>query len=279
MLERIKHINSVGESIDSYSSHIFMNYNDLRDFVWKVKRENDKIVGFEKGMETKTVPFYILCREDEADDLKDKFFEHFEIDVLSNKPGYFEINGYKFYCYSTESRKSEYLASKGCLKIDMKFETDQPSWIKETSYVLNYESKKMMNAMSANPKRYTYTYPYKYTSNKKNLQVINDAIGKSDVIIRMFGPATEPFVNINGVMYKVMSSVIDGEYIEINTEKRTIIKYTEYGEKTNLYNFRAKETSDFFAKVPSGLLTITSSDMTSAEVVILEKRSEPKWKS
>lgn len=48
MLDRITHINSNNETLDFTSLGIFVNYNDLRNFEWIVKSNNNRITGFYK---------------------------------------------------------------------------------------------------------------------------------------------------------------------------------------------------------------------------------------
>lgn len=81
MLDRIKHVNSNDEVLDFTSLGIYVNSNDLRDFEWQVKSNNNKITGFYKGIVTKTIPFVFIVNNDKADEIKDTFYEHFEIDV------------------------------------------------------------------------------------------------------------------------------------------------------------------------------------------------------
>ena len=95
MLDRITHINSNNETLDFTSLGIFVNYNDLRNFEWIVKSNNNRITGFYKGIVKKTIPFvFLVANQQKANEIKNQFYEHFEIDILKKEKGYFEINGY-----------------------------------------------------------------------------------------------------------------------------------------------------------------------------------------
>lgn len=275
MRESIKHINSIGETLDFTALGVLINYNDLRDYTWSVKTANNKICGFEKGIATKTIPFIFACDEEKANIIKNRFFEHFEIDVLNELQGYFEINGYRLYCYAIKNKKSDYLINKGYLRIELEITSDTPSWKKETSFLLDHSKKSSLNSIN-NSKLYAFSYPYQYLSEKKDIEIMNDAIGMSDVIIRIFGPCANPFVKIDKNVYQVNISLTNEEYLEIKTEERTIYKISKFGDRTNVFNFRSKESSNFFSKIPKGLLIATSNAPIS-EIIILEQRSEPKW--
>ena len=268
MHDKFKHVNSVGQ-VMHIGSDVLVNYNDLRDFAWDVQSTNERITGFSKGIVKKTIP--LICFQKD----RNAIFEHFEIDVLNEKAGYFEINGYRFYCFATQNKKSEYLIDDRYMQVELELTSDKPEWIKETSYLFNKLAP--VSVAEGNPKKYDYTYPYKYDSNDNFIEIRNGAVGYSDVIIRMFGPSVNPFVKIGETIYQINSTIVEGEYIEINTEERSVHKVSEYGVKENLFNLRSKKRGNFFEKVPSGLLKMSTGEMTSAEVVVLEKRSEPKW--
>lgn len=277
MRESIKHINSIGETLDFSALGILINYNDLRDYTWSVKTANNKICGFEKGIVTKTIPFIFACSEENAIMIKNKFFEHFEIDVLNEQSGYFEINGYRLYCYATKNKKSDYLVHKGYLRIELEITSDTPEWKKETSFILDYAGRKELSVYS-NPKKYGFSYPYTYSDEiEAKIDVVNDSIIPVDAVIRIYGPCLNPFVKIGNNVYKIATELTEVEYLEVNTEKRTIYKFNEFGEKTNLFDYRSKENSNFFKKINPGISIATSNSMSLFEIILTEKRSEPKW--
>ena len=270
MLEKFKHVNSKNEVLDFLSLNIFANSNDLRDYQWDYTENYNKITGFYKGIVSKSIPFVFYVDKEKANEIKNKFYEHFDIDVLSNRQGYFVINDYKFYCYATKSAKSNYLENKRLLNIDLDITSDNPYWIKETTKSINFEKQNTSNAL-----KYTFTYPFIYTG-MNSINFNNDNFVESDAIIRIFGFCDNPLITINNNVYQINITLSDGEYLEIDTENKTIYRYSTVGDKTNIFNLRNK-TYDVFKKIPSGVLNVSANGNFKVDIVMIEKRGEPKW--
>lgn len=270
MLDRITHTNSNNETLDFTSLGIFVNYNDLRNFEWGVKSKNGKITGFSKGIVNKTIPFVFLVDQQKANEIKDQFYEHFEIDILKEEKGYFEINGYKYYCYAIKSTKSKYLIDKRLLYLEVGITTDDSDWIKETTYTADFSSSSARTVT-----KYPFTYPFTYSA-PKSVNIINGFFTDSHAVIRIYGRCTNPIVNINDNIYQLYVTLSAEEYAEIDTFKSTITKYSSNGVQSNIFNSRNK-SYDTFKKIPQGSFDVTAAGAKKVDIVLIERRSEPKW--
>lgn len=270
MHEKITHTNSNNETLDFTALGILVNYNDLRDYEWGIKTKNDKITGFYRGVVKKTIPFVFCVDEHEADEIKNRFYEHFEIDVLQKRKGYFEINGYKYYCFAVKSVKSNYLINKRYLRINVGIATDDSYWIKETSYTADFSSSSARTVT-----KYPFTYPFTY-SVPKTVNVVNDSFTDTDMIMRIYGRCTNPIINISDNTYQLYVTLNAEEYAEIDTFKKTITKYSSNGVRSNIFNSRNKNY-DTFRKIPQGSFDITTVGVEKVDIVLIERRGEPRW--
>lgn len=270
MLEKIRHTNSNNETLDFTALGILVNYNDLRDYEWSVKTNNNRITGFYKGVVKKTIPFVFCVDQQKANEIKNQFYEHFEVDVLRNTKGYFEINGYKYYCYAVKSTKSKYLIDKRLLYLNIEITTDDSYWIKETSYTADFSSSSARTVT-----KYPFTYSFTYSA-PKSVNIINDFFTDSHAVIRIYGRCTNPIVNINDNTYQLYVTLSAEEYAEIDTFKRTITKYSSNGLQSNIFNIRNK-SYDAFKKIPQGSFDITTVGVEKVDIVLVERRGEPKW--
>ena len=268
--ENLIHINSKNEMLDFESLGISAESNDLRDFAWEYLTDNNTISSFSKGIATKTIPFIFHCDESKANEIKNKFYEHFEIDILNKSYGYFLLNGYKYYCYLTKSTKTNYNIRKRYLELSIEIATDKPYWIKETVKEINFAKEETSNAL-----KYPFTYSFIYRS-MNSIKMDNENFIESDAIIRIFGFCVNPLVTINDNIYQIDVSLEVGEYLEIDTEKSTIFKYTIYGDKVNCFNNRNKKY-DVFKKIPSGTVSVSANGEFKVDIILYEKRGEPKW--
>lgn len=271
MLEdKLIHVNSKNEKLDLHSLGIHAESNNLRDYEWSYETSNNLITSFSKGIVSKSIPFIFHCTESKANEIKNRFYEHFEYDVMKKSYGYFELNGYKYYCYLTKSAKSNYNIRNRYLELSIDIVTDKPYWIRENTKTINFGKQKSTDTLI-----YPFTYPFTYTGmNSANFS--NDNFVESDAIIRIYGYCINPLLSINDNIYQVNTTVEEGEYVEIDTENRTVFKYSKYGSKTNIFNSRNKNY-DIFRKIPSGSWIVGSNDEIMVDIVVFEKRGEPKW--
>ena len=109
-----------------------------------------------------------------------------------------------------------------------------------------------------------------------SIKMDNENFIESDAIIRIFGFCVNPLVTINDNIYQIDVSLEVGEYLEIDTEKSTIFKYTIYGDKVNCFNNRNKKY-DVFKKIPSGTVNVSANGEFKVDIILYEKRGEPKW--
>ena len=272
MLEVIKYINHMNETLEFGANGLYVNENDLRNFAWEITSKNDRISGFKKGIVSKTIPIVLKCvSEKEGISLKNRLFEVFEKDVLAVKHGKIIIGDYYLKCFVTESVKSEYLINKSYLRITVKVSTDFPYWIKETASTFNYG-----NDTAGLDLDFNRDHPYDYTSNLLGKQLVNSNFVNSNFRINIYGACENPRITVAGHKYEVSASVEMNEYLTIDSVSKTVILTHADGTQENLFNKRNK-FSYIFEKMPPGVSNVSASGSFAFDIVLLEERGEPKW--
>lgn len=274
MRENFKHINSKNETLDFLSLGITINYNDMRDYEWMYSATNDKITKFSKGIVKKTIPFIFYCSEAEATNIKNRFYEHFEKDVLNLEQGYFLINDYRLYGYVTKSVKSDYLVSKRLLYLTIEYTCQNPNWVKESEYSLHGST--AIDGSEESTKTYPYTYSYVYGKSTGKETFFVESLKSCEFKMIVYGATTNPQVTINDHLYNVNVSLNDGEYLVIDSRNKEIYKVAIDGTKTNAFDLRNLENY-IFEPLLSGTNTIVWSSGFSFDLIVFEERSEPKW--
>lgn len=272
MLERFIHVNSTGDILDFLSLGIYANSNELRNYEWNVSSSNDIITGFTRGVTKKVIPFVFYCESDKANQIKDNFYEHFEIDVLNKSPGYFDINGYRYYCYLTKSNKSDYLYSMKRLTLKVEVLSDHPYWVKENKSTYSLETIDTV----IDSKRYQYRYPYIYGKTPGNEFLTNDSLKPSHFRLVIYGPIFAPSISIGGHIYSVNCEISNSEYLVIDSRTREIYIMTISGEKINMFDKRNFD-SYIFERIPIGYSLIAWSGGFGFDLIVYDERSEPKW--
>ena len=273
MLEKLQYINHMNEVLEFGAGKLFINENDLHDYSWDVTSKNNRISGFTKGIITKTVPIIMkVDTEQEGVELRNKLFEVFEKDILSNKHGKIIIGDYYLKCFITANAKQDYLIQKGYMRLNVKITTDFPYWIKETRTNFNYGNNKSVGKNLD----YNRDFPSDYTSNLNVTQLNNTNFVASNFILTIYGACENPVVTIAGHNYAVNVSLVENEYLTIDSTNKTIVKTSATGGTENCFNLRDR-ASYIFEPIPTGNLQVSSSSDFKFSVVLLEERGEPKW--
>lgn len=278
MLDKATYKNSKGQTIEFGTDHIYINTNELRNYNWKYTlNSNGRIKSIKKEVIQKSLPIIILCSDQEEGlRIKNEIFEVFDYDAATGTMGKMYINGYYLPCIVSESKKTEYLYNKGYLKLELKLLSDNPFWIREFANTFNATSQEQEESGSTFLD-YPYDYKFDYFSDSNSTKMIkNDHYTPCEFIMRIYGACTDPTVFINSYVYKVKTKLNIGDYLEINSKEKTIIKHLNNGNKENCFNLREK-TSDIFHKIDTGTVRIRYSGSYDMDLILLQERSEPPW--
>ena len=96
------------------------------------------------------------------------------------------------------------------------------------------------------------------------------------MIIKIFGACSNPSVYVGENEYSVNTSISVGDYVIIDQRAKSIVRVSQGGVRTNIFNLR-KKSVDNFAPAPSGTLAVSCSGQFACEVTFLTQRSEPEW--
>lgn len=209
----------------------------------------------------------------QVDENLESFFAECENDIIGKTPGQLWIGAHYINGYFVQRETvntSEYYGREQTLS----FLSPYGFWISQVQ--------KSFTPQSGEPSGngwldYNYDYNYDYApENGSGWQWYVDHFAASEFEMVIYGPATNPHININGHAYQVYDDVEAGEYIEINSRDNTVVKYRANGSTANLYDMRGKEES-VFAPIPGGMNIFTWSGAFGFDVTLFLERSEPKW--
>lgn len=267
-MSNIYYINTSNQKVDFIEDFPLTDIDDMFSNTFTNVTTDDSITSFKTAITNYTLEGDIdVSKFDAASDV-------FDYDVYANERGRFYIGEYFLFCNIIAVANDNVNLNRKRLKVKLTITTDFPLWRRELSYTLNQQQ---IDEKSTGIKLYEYKYPYVYSNNRSSLSINNDVATSSDVIIRMFGPAVNPFVKIGDTIYQIMSSIDNSEYFEINTETKKITKVSSFGTATNAFMYRSKERADFFTKIPPGTVQVTWDGIDTGELIFIEKRSKPKW--
>lgn len=247
----------------------------LYDYEW-TPEEIESILGSKvQGFRKKAVKYKILIdylgNEEERAKAAENLFEAVEADVMARTPGTLFFKEFYTKCYIIGSKYEDSKNSRGVRK-EATIYVPKQSWIAETKYYF-----KITDVISTDNRKYPLKYPNRYANNLNDAYVINPHFSEANFLLRIYGPVTNPLVNIGEHPYLVNVKLEDGEYLEINSIEKTVIKTMTQGEKVSIFHNRAKGKQSVFKKIPHGRQGVTWPGTFNFDLIIYEERSQPKW--
>lgn len=310
-LGHFKYVNHLGEYLESDGIKLFIQDNDLFDWTWKYTSSLNKISAFSRDPAEKSFPIVINADdEQEGLELRDRFFELAEKDVLAKEPGRLYFHDWYMVGYVIASTKSNYMLTDKLMQNSMTFVSETGMWYRENSVSLPPETEVRSEHIYRDPITTTtegtiptalddgllyHDYSYDYTSAPKihtvypmydyaydyvrtigHKSIVANGFKASEFVMTIWGYVDHPIVYIAGHAYGVDAVVYEGERLVIDSRAKTIQKIGRLGEVTNLFNARDKEQS-VFEPIPAGSNPITWPGTYGVDLTVYEERSEPAW--
>lgn len=294
MLERVRYVNSRGESMDFGAAGIYVNENDLRDWEWTYSTEHNRIRGLSHKLPTKTLPIKIWSdTDDEGTAIKNRLHDLTEVDVVAGTPGRLYVGEWYQYCYVVKSEKSGYLTSRRILSIDLTLAVESGPWYcsqletygdqtgLESAVVgdalVGFAQVGAVDNLAADADlSYPYDYPTDYAVSGENNYLVNDCVAPCAWKITIQGPAANPSITIGEDVHRLHYEIPPHCYVEIDSRERTITLTNALGETSNLFRYRDKE-EDIFARIDSGTHWLRWNGEYNFTVELYKERSEPLW--
>ena len=204
----------------------------------------------------------------------DSFFEASERDVINMTPGRLYIaDEYVtgFFLSHSSSQSNEFYG----VQEELNFLVPYPFWIKEEtkSFAQIKESENPDGFLD-----YEYDYLYDYSApDGGNVIWKVDHYAPCEFLMIIFGPVADPRIVINGHPYQVYDTLLENEYMQIDSRKNTVIKYMANGTRQNLYDLRAKMES-VFEPIAPGNVVVNWPGSYGFDLTLYLERSEPRWK-
>lgn len=277
MLENFIYENHLGERFVGLDNGVYLNYNDLRDYSWNYDTINGKISRFYRPITDKKLPLVVLGGTgDRAIAAKNRLLNLAESDIVAKIPGRIYVGDYYITGYITKSVKSNYLINKRLTNIDLTFTSDDPVWYKEKEHYIGEPALEDEEMLTAGGTDYNVGYDHDLSAVLSENHIFVDTSDEALCKIRIYGKAEYPNITIGGHSYAINGVVGDGETLLIDGLNKKIILTTATGNEVNWFYRRSRE-SDIFQPIKPGAVEVTRNGTFAFDLVVIEKRSEPRW--
>ena len=257
------------------------------------RRYGERVIRWGKDAASYTTTLYIGGPIEDRKELLEELHREFERDLRKGTPGRLTWGGNYIDCFVDAS--STYPETSGFYYTvnEIDIYCPYPFWIEPKEYEFRVtESDAAVigtaivgtaviseeNADEAkNFLDYPHGYEYDYSSDQSGVQnVINDSPGAAPFKMVIYGPAVNPYFYIGDQLYIVYTSVLDGEYLTIDTLEKKVYRTTIGGTRINEFNNRGKNTS-IFDPIPEGANKVIWPATFGMSLTLLKERSEPVW--
>lgn len=286
MLEKCYYTNHLGETIVfGHESGIYLNYNDLRDFQYALSSNNNRIRNVKRTqIVTKKLPIVISVSQEDADEIKNNLYETLAKDSLNNKYGRIYIGDCYYQCFMSGSKKSEYLISKGYLKLDIEMATDRPYWIREIAskdfdpegIITNTVGSAVVGYACVSGSPEEIIPGTIFDDETKGASLTNTHFTDCDCEIVVYGAAENPYIMIGENVYNINVDIASGQKLKIGTKTKEIKLIESDGTETNVFMYRNKE-HEAFEKVKMGFNRVLWNGSYAFTITLLEERDEALW--
>lgn len=253
--------NSNGEKLNLLKAPYRMIDTDLFDSRWD---ESDS------GFEVK-VGIDVFGNKKEFTKNMERLYSIIAVDSEKGVYGKLYVNETYLRCNIQASKKSGW---KGFIysEVELTFLAPALEWIQE-------------NKKSFFPKKETYggglnfpfNFPFNFTTEKHGSDSWKvNHVTSSEFTMIVYGPCTNPKIHVNGYPYEVLVDLDENEYLIIDSENASVIKYLSDGAAVNVFDCRGYEYS-VFEKMPSGNLTFSWTGTFGFDLILYLKRREPRW--
>lgn len=278
----MKYVNHRGETIslgDGGSLHYFTN--TIRDWSWTANEVNGGVSSFSRKITTKKLPIGIAAEnEEEGLMLRDQIFEVVEKDVLAKELGKLYVGEWYLELFVTSCTYNNYHFDERFAEMSLGCIVPYPAWIKEEENHFYIETETLALSEFLD---YPYDFPYDYKRPRLSKELENNSLAPCGMLLRIYGPAQNPYITIAGNTYQVNVSVPEGSRLEIDTRKnhRTITMTDVYGNSFNCFNNRNKGVMGsgeyIWQQIPVGTSALSWDSSFAFDVVKFYERSTHPW--
>lgn len=276
---RIYYENSGGETVRFDEAPIVVQTTGLFDWQWNISaydralRDGGRAVAARRPVQDRTLVLDVFAdTQVDHNAAIDRLHNVLEYDLCTLTPGKLWINDRYVRCFVYASVKTIDRDWTTYTVVGLTLKIISPAWVKEeTVTVLPVTA-----AEDSADKKYPGKYPYKYSEGGSVARFVNDTASSAPMIIKIFGACDNPSVYVGENEYSVNTTIAAGEYVMIDQRDKSIVRVSQSGARTNIFNLRKKSVDNFLPASP-GTLAVSCSGQFACEVTFLTQRSEPEW--
>lgn len=278
----IKYVSSDGAEL-SLTEWPFMieDMSPLLEYSWEFESvektdSGSTIIAARQKMKEQDIKVQVFAdTEEDFLAIQRNMVDMFDRDILAKHPGKLFWNDVYLNCYISGGKDEDFDEDFETTDKVLTITAENPFWIREQAVTLAKQESEKSDGLN-----YPHNYPFNYAVEATGARSIEvDAIKDSEFCMIMYGPCSNPEVRVNGHRYGVKTDLLTGDYLMIDTRRKSIIempvsKVQNNGTVVNLFDYRLKEES-ILEKIKPGTNKIEWSGAFKVDLTIFTERSTP----
>lgn len=257
----------------------FIDENEIRDCLFEPVENAGRIKYARKGG-SKILKVKMLSKDSRS--IKEELNKITSIlswQFERNQEGYLFVNDWYANTQLVEVKFNNYTKRDWFIELELTFHSDDWTWYKDTKVDYNPSLYQEQHIDLWREYRNYRGYPYGYESNANlnfNIQASFGDYAKAHAIIRLYGNSTNPFIS-DGIRRGADVTLLDGDYLEINTKNKTVILHRANGYSESVFEKRMMSSDGSMFQNLLLPCTILATKGQKFDMVISEERSSPLW--
>lgn len=227
----ITYTNSKNDTISlGKESGVWLDENELFNYEWDYVTAQRKLVAISRDVVE--IPVKLLFLNGFDDSVINRFLQVMDYDARMKSPGTLSVNGYERKGVFVSASTEDYMYKQGLMYREMRFLALEQDWTRR--YV---ETIKPTTTSTEVQLKYPHDYPHDYGGSPAPQQFNNPSAFPSEFLLRIYGPCSDPYLIINGNLYAVNCTVVDGGFLVIDsTNREAIYNYNAAGVAQNVFD-------------------------------------------
>jgi hypothetical protein len=260
------------------SLHYFdSKFRDMVDWEWD--EANGRAVGFgRKRLETVQLKVGIAAESDaEGTALRNELRALAESDVAAGQYGHLSVGEWSMRCMVVGCSTTKWHMGPRWAEVELKLLCERACWVRERLT----EYRQVKQSADSGGLDYPHGYPHDYGMDSALPELENPAASACGFLLRVYGPASSPYVQIGDDVHKVDVEVPEGSILTVDCRDRSIVLRGEYGFVQNVFSKRQRGAEGsgtyVFQPVEPGSHEVAASGRFDFDVVLFEEASQPEW--
>lgn len=274
MITGLKYTNSAGKIFDFDQQGVHPRFETVFDWEVDTLQLNGELAAYSREPRDLEVALTIVGRIDKSQ-VMNTLYSALAYDLANQTFGYLSVGDWSIPCALIKSSKTLWWREKQPTDYSLTFRSFYPFWTKTVTYQF-FKVSEIGSALD-----YEHDFAFDYGGSGQSSIVTVDSVFESDFFLRIYGPATNPYVIIAGNRYEVDVSVPEGSLLEVDSAAGTVTLISDTGVRSNVFGSTPDAYSGsgewIFQPIPPGTSSLAWDGTFGFDLLIYERSDERKW--